>query len=301
MELVRALVALATYPGLIALSIFGAHRALLGGASATLVVPIAFVGALGVISCLEHWVPFDARRPSRREFTGDGAYLLLAAVLSPLAKLFGTFLGASVSVLAAALTSPAESAAWARAIGALLVADLAKYMLHRLSHEHPGLWRFHAEHHAPTRVYALNGVRFHPVNLTWNLTLDAVPVVALGLDVHTATLLAVFRGAVAVLQHANLDLMLGPLRWVFSTPDLHRFHHSARITEANTNYGGTFILWDRLFGTFSRSTDRAPATYGLEPGTTHPEGLLHELAWPWCASCGCQPRASGSRSRRSPR
>jgi sterol desaturase/sphingolipid hydroxylase (fatty acid hydroxylase superfamily) len=40
------------------------------------------------------------------------------------------------------------------------------------------------------------------------------------------------------------------LRWLFITPDMHRTHHSQDPAETNSNYGGLFSIWDRLFGNY---------------------------------------------------
>ena len=48
---------------------------------------------------------------------------------------------------------------------ALVVAELVEYSFHRLMHEVPWLWRFHATHHSAPRLYWLNAARFHPIDL----------------------------------------------------------------------------------------------------------------------------------------
>jgi sterol desaturase/sphingolipid hydroxylase (fatty acid hydroxylase superfamily) len=58
------------------------------------------------------------------------------------------------------------------------------------------------------------------------------------------------------LQHCNLDLRSGVLDHVFSTPDLHRWHHSTVYEEGDTNYGAVTSVWDKVFGTFFRPIDR---------------------------------------------
>ena len=50
--------------------------------------------------------------------------------------------------------------------------------------------------------------------------------------------------------HANLSWSLGPFRYVLATPIFHRWHHTSREEGGNTNFAGTFPLWDILFGTF---------------------------------------------------
>lgn len=287
--LVGCVAARAAYPVVIASVVAGAYVALGGGAPPAAVVIVAFLATLAVASALERALPFEPRaRPNRSEILGDLGYLGLAAALQPIGKSIGALAGGLAAVAVGGEGAGVTIPTWMKLALALLAADLAKYALHRASHEWAWLFRFHAEHHAPDRLYALNGVRLHPVNLLWNLALDAAPVALLGLDARSAALLAVARGAVAVLQHTDADLRLGPLDWVFSTPTLHRFHHATDLAEANANYGSTLIVWDVLFGTRRLPRDRrAPAALGLAGGAVHPLGLRAELLWPICA-----PRAS---------
>ena len=60
---------------------------------------------------------------------------------------------------------------------------------------------------------------------------------------------------------------LGPLDRVIYTPAAHRIHHSAKRDEADRNYGGFFVLFDRIFGSFvaTEPCDR-PERYGLPSG-----------------------------------
>ena len=293
------LVARATYPAIVVSSLLLATELMRHGATAGMTTSIVFVVVLLATAVLERIRPhepvWNARLPELRQ---DAAYLVLASVLQSAGKFVGQLLAVGVSLVVLELlggrTWLVGVPLWARVGVALLLSDLAKYALHRLAHERPWWWRFHAEHHAPTRMYSLNATRLHPVNLLWNVALDAAAPVLLGLDARAVVLVAVFRGTISVLQHANVRLVLGPLDWIFSTPALHQWHHSAALGEANSNYGSTFILWDVLFGTrHLPCARRAPVALGLADGAPHPLGLRHQLVWPWCAS-----RASSCRSLR---
>jgi hypothetical protein len=55
---------------------------------------------------------------------------------------------------------------------------------------------------------------------------------------------------------------LGPLEWIFVTPSNHRVHHARNPRYLDKNYGGVFILWDRIFGTFQDELKEEPCIYG---------------------------------------
>ena len=74
---------------------------------------------------------------------------------------------------------------------------------------------------------------------------------------------------ILMLQHANLNLKSGWLNYIFSTNELHRWHHSTDREKANSNYGNAIVLWDQVFGTFKIGSvaDTAESTVGLFPSS----------------------------------
>ena len=56
---------------------------------------------------------------------------------------------------------------------------------------------------------------------------------------------------------------LGWLEWIFITPSNHRVHHAQNPLYMDRNYGGVFIIWDRLLGTFQEELDEEPVVFGV--------------------------------------
>lgn len=277
------------YPLVVLTSLAAARMLVHLGAPPGATIAIAFMVALAVTALFERAHPLErAWNPSLRDMKQDGIYLALVALWQSVARLVGHLLGALVAISLVGIVGPRPWPHGAphavQGLIALALSDFAKYWVHRLAHEHPWLWRFHAEHHSPRRMYSLNGVRLHPFNALWNLVLDAAIPLILGLDARDIVWIAVVRGAVSVLQHANVEMRLGPLDWIFSTPVLHRWHHSAKLEEANANYGSTLIVWDILFGTRRLPLRRrTPGRLGLADGANHPDAFWDQLVFPWSA------------------
>lgn len=151
-----------------------------------------------------------------------------------------------------------------QAILMLLISDFLRYWLHRATHEWvPGLWRLHAVHHAPQKLYWLNVGRFHPIEKILQFILDAFPFLLLHVSAHVLSLYFVFYAINGFFQHSNIELRLGILNIVISGPELHRWHHSTLSKESNKNYGNNLILWDLMFGTYFRPQGRQVQTIGL--------------------------------------
>jgi sterol desaturase/sphingolipid hydroxylase (fatty acid hydroxylase superfamily) len=89
-------------------------------------------------------------------------------------------------------------------------------------------------------------------------TIGVLPLAFLGAQQEVFILLGIINIVVGFFQHANIDFKLGPLGWIFSIGDLHRWHHSRERSEHDRNYGNNFIFWDTVFGTRFLPADRQP-------------------------------------------
>jgi sterol desaturase/sphingolipid hydroxylase (fatty acid hydroxylase superfamily) len=82
--------------------------------------------------------------------------------------------------------------------------------------------------------------------------------VLLGCGIEVLALFTLISAVHGISQHANVQLRLGPLNHFCSMAELHRWHDSKTIEEANRNYGQTIIVWGTLFGTRFLPLDRRP-------------------------------------------
>jgi sterol desaturase/sphingolipid hydroxylase (fatty acid hydroxylase superfamily) len=260
--------------GTVALGLLLALR----GVAPELTSSASFLGALFATSALERIAPRRADwHPTRAELGGDALFLALGVVTQR--AVHGLVAVIATTALARALPRPLLSAPQpALAAVAFLAGDLAKYLLHRAAHENRWLWRFHAAHHAPARMYAANGIRLHPANLAWNVLPDLIFAGLLGLEPRWLAVIASVRSAIGVLQHANFVTAPSVLDRVLSTPNLHQWHHSIVLAEANANYGSALIVWDALFGTRTLPAGTPPVLGIREP---HPRGIVGQLARPF--------------------
>lgn len=176
---------------------------------------------------------------------------------------------------------------------AVLVAGFGQYWLHRFAHEWPPMWRFHSLHHSAKRIYWLNGFRVHPLNVLWHQAAGFLVLLLLDADRMTLNGFLSLTVVVSVFQHANARLSLGWLNYVFSTNELHRWHHSTKISEANSNYGAVLSVWDILFGTFHHDPHGRPSQLGLSSKEIFPSDSywkqLWQPFWFWLRNHGPDP------------
>ncbi len=162
----------------------------------------------------------------------------------------------------------------------LLIAEFGRYWIHRAAHTVPWLWRLHAVHHSPNRLYFLNAARFHPLEKLIFQLPEVAPFIILGVNVETIALYFTFNSLHGLFQHSNVKLKLGFLNYIFSMTELHRWHHSQIIRESDTNFGNNLIVWDLLFGTFHWPKDTEVSTIGLL-NSDYPKDYLGQLSAPF--------------------
>lgn len=278
----REIFAFIAYPAVVSFTVLIAWLLYGQGVGAATATALSFLMALALTYLLEQLFPRAVRPEAKvtaKEAGQDSLYLLLAASIQ---KLFGAAVHAIPAGLVATVAGAQSSARWWVVLAVFLIGDAGKYGMHRLAHEHPWWWRFHETHHAPTKVYSLNGVRVHPVNLLWNLAFDMALPALVGLDAASMVVLSSFRGAISVLQHAAFEVRGEVFGWVFSTPELHRWHHSTDREESMSNYGSTLIVWDTLFGTrYAPTTRGEPRRIGLSGEAKSPGSFFGQIVAPF--------------------
>jgi sterol desaturase/sphingolipid hydroxylase (fatty acid hydroxylase superfamily) len=150
---------------------------------------------------------------------------------------------------------------------AIVLVDLAFYAWHRLSHRVSILWFGHAVHHSSEEFNVSVAIRASG----WALLTQRfffLPMALFGVPVDAVLLGDAVGNLWALLVHNRVVDKLGPLERVFNTPSHHRVHHGRNPEYLDKNYGGVFIVWDRLFGTYAEEV--APPVFGLRlPLRTH--------------------------------
>ena len=159
-----------------------------------------------------------------------------------------------------------------------LIFDFGQYWMHRGMHNFHPLWLTHAPHHYITQLNVHKGAVGNPVELF---------LIGLGIGglfdfLPRAALLAGAIGmAVGSYQHINARFN-SPKWWrfLFNTTEHHSFHHSRDYESTRSNYAGTWIVIDRIFGT---CIDGEAELLGMEGGRrmSVPETMVYPFAEVW--------------------
>jgi sterol desaturase/sphingolipid hydroxylase (fatty acid hydroxylase superfamily) len=225
------------------------------------------VGAAALIFLpLERLLPLHGgQKALRRGLDIDVLHLVVSGVLIR-AGAFATMLLISIatmSVVPAGIREAIRSQPdWIEFVELLVLSDLGFYIAHRTVHAVPWLWRFHEVHHSSEQLDWLATYRVHPVDQIFNSTVIAVPAIVLGFSATPLVLYAVIYRWHSIWLHSNVGISVGPLGKLFATPHFHHWHHADEIQAHDRNFGGQFVIWDRLFGT-AYVAERLPNIYGV--------------------------------------
>ncbi len=145
---------------------------------------------------------------------------------------------------------------------ALFAWDFGFYWLHRLHHQWPPFWAVHLIHHQGRHFNLSLGVRN-----SWYSSLTSIPffllLALLGVPLPVFVAVSILHYSVQFYNHNALVPRLRWLETILITPALHRVHHVNEARYCNSNFGGSFSFWDRLFGSLERELPAAPFSYGV--------------------------------------
>jgi sterol desaturase/sphingolipid hydroxylase (fatty acid hydroxylase superfamily) len=142
--------------------------------------------------------------------------------------------------------------------------DLGYYWFHRAAHRVRWFWAGHVNHHSSQHYNLSTALRQSWTSFFALSFIFRIPLALVGF--HPAMIL--FCGAINLIYQFWIHTeAIGRLpRWfeyVMNTPSHHRVHHATNPRYLDANYAGTFIIWDRMFGTFTEEVESERIRYGI--------------------------------------
>jgi len=144
---------------------------------------------------------------------------------------------------------------------AFIAYDFCYYWNHRFGHEMNVLWAAHVIHHSSEEYNLTTALR--QTGSSFLSFVFYLPLALLGFD----PLMMITVGALNLIYqfwvHTRHIGKLGWFEWFFVTPSNHRGHHAQNTVYIDRNYGGVFIIWDRLFGSYQEELDHDKPIFGI--------------------------------------
>lgn len=189
---------------------------------------------------------------------------------------------------------------WVQFVVFFVVKDFLEWGIHRLLHRVPWLWEFHKVHHSIEELDWIGNFRFHWMEVVVYQGLTYLPILVLGVDGRVVLVIAVVATLIGHLNHANLDLTWGPLRYVLNSPRMHVWHHDRAMPAGHphgVNYAICLSVWDWIFRTAYwpspvEAPGQQPDRLGFSGDERFPRSLLGRFFHPL-------PRLARVRRRRS--
>lgn len=141
-----------------------------------------------------------------------------------------------------------------------LLADMAYYWAHRMSHEINLFWGGHVVHHQSEEYNLSVALRQSSLQVVWTFAFS-LPLAFIGFNTFDFALMSAFITLYQFWIHTETINKMGWFEYIFNTPSHHRVHHGRDPKYIDKNHAGTLIIWDKLFGTFQEEEERP--TYGI--------------------------------------
>ena len=170
---------------------------------------------------------------------------------------------------------------WWAWITCFVLDDFFYYIFHRAAHRVRWFWASHVNHHSSQHYNLSTALR-----QTWTGVISLsfifrLPLVFIGFDPR----MILFVGGVNLIYQfwIHTEAVNRLPKWfeaVMNTPSHHRVHHATNPRYLDRNYAGVFIIWDKMFGTFTSEVEDEQIRYGIvkQLGTFN---LLYSVFHEW--------------------
>ena len=151
---------------------------------------------------------------------------------------------------------------WFTWIFAFVIYDFFYYWFHRISHERQIFWASHVAHHQSEDYNLSTALRQTGTDafVSW---VFYIPMFLIGIPSYVFISVASLNLIYQFWVHSEHIPKLGWFENYFVTASNHRVHHAQNEQYIDKNYGGVFIIWDRMFGTHKIENEDEPCIYGI--------------------------------------
>ena len=194
----------------------------------------------------------------RKDFWLDGFYMffnffIFSVAISGFYRLLQLgFADIGVTDKSLALFDPSAWPMWGQLLLFFVVLDFVQWFTHTLLHKYSFLWKFHKVHHSVQEMGFAAHLRYHWMENILSKPLKTFGVMILfGFEPEQAYIVHFLAISIGHINHANIKVTWGPLKYVFNNPVMHLYHHAYDLPEGKfgVNFGISLSLWDYIFKT----------------------------------------------------
>jgi len=172
---------------------------------------------------------------------------------------------------------------WGKFLLLFVLADFIQWNVHRLLHRVPALWEYHKVHHSVEQMGFAAHLRFHWMETILYKSIQYIPLAMIGFGLIDFFIVHIFTTAIGHLNHANLKITYGPLKYLFNNPIMHIWHHAKVLPKGRygVNYGLTLSVWDYLFGTAYIPHSGRDIAIGFDGVEKFPKTFWQQISYPF--------------------
>lgn len=173
---------------------------------------------------------------------------------------------------------------WLQFLILFLVADFIQWNVHRALHKYPILWKFHKTHHSVTEMGFSAHLRYHFMETVFYKSALYLPLTMIGYGLDSLFLLHAFTILIGHLNHSNINITWGPLKYILNSPTMHIWHHAKDLPKNHStgvNFGISLSLWDYIFGTAYTPYSGKNIDLGFDDIESYPESFIEQVKEPF--------------------
>lgn len=152
--------------------------------------------------------------------------------------------------------------------------DFCYYWIHRSEHKVALIWKSsHIHHHSSRHLNFLTGFRSSYLQPFYMLPF-LIPLYLMGFKTAEVFAMVTLNKLYNFWVHSQHVGKLPLMDKFLNTPSNHRVHHGRNAFYKDKNFGGVFILWDKLFGTYQSETEKVILGVEIDPETLDTKDFL---------------------------
>ncbi len=174
---------------------------------------------------------------------------------------------------------------WTQLALMFVLRDFIQWNVHRMLHYFPFLWQFHKVHHSVQQMGFAAHLRYHFMETFIYRAVEYIPLAMIGFGLTDFIIVHLVALAIGHLNHSNIYLPIGPLKYIFNSPQMHIWHHAEHLPPGSSgvNFGLSLSLWDYLFGTVYMPSSGRDIKLGFEQVEKYPESFFGHMLAPFKA------------------
>ncbi|TKD66986.1 sterol desaturase family protein [Flavobacterium sp. ASW18X] len=222
----------------------------------------------------------------RKDFWLDAFYMffnffIFALVVSGFYKVIElAFAKGGLTIESLAVIDISSWPIWSQLLVFFILLDFVQWFTHVCLHKFPIFWNFHQVHHSVKEMGFAAHLRYHWMENILYKPLKTFGVMLLGgFEPEQAYIVHFIAITIGHLNHANIKLSYGPLKYIFNNPVMHLYHHAYTLPKGSfgVNFGISLSLWDYIFKTNYLPEDSGNVPLGYPGDEKMPQNFLGQL------------------------